>query len=653
MKKLLDFLETNVQWIVLGLGGIYVLYMAWAYLISPPVQVEGIKPDGPLSPGEVDRYIGETVVAELRRKMDEKRVPKIPEPQFVSAFRKAMDYAGAPEPKLDTIAAVLPPKTSIVVDMPKAPGSTPGTPEGQTPQPGGIEVAKVEKLPQPPPAGELKTGNGLSNVLQPPPGGLTAGQPPPAVPAAAKGIDKSWVTVRYEIDPAALVQAFEQAKIPEGAFTTTFLRVVLERQELLAEGWGPTTQVPPPATVELQPFPADGSPVQVLWGYLTWANANQPAIMQPPFYQVVKGDTWTLPGEQAQQVLAEQFDPQRYIDAPISELMKLTPEQRRQVQILREQRRKEQAQQRRGSAPPPPGAGRRGFPGGGFPGGGGVPDYGPNDGGRPANPRGGGPGAVPPPFPGAFGPGAFPGRGLPMPGFEEEMFPFPGQGMQPQPQSLNYPLPPGEFNPREWMSNNPGKPIVGWAHDDTVEPGKTYRYRVVYRIKNPIFGAVNIARDPKLAEQFALTAKPSGWTDEVNVPSKVRFWVARAMPSTASARVEVFSYQDGEHQYKEFTVLAGDQIGERDPKADFATGWTLVDVGADQRSGSAYVLLLDPNGRLHRREPASDIQDPKYRQMKEQITAAAQAAAGGGAAAGPGARPGAVPGIGGAVGPGY
>jgi hypothetical protein len=237
------------------------------------------------------------------------------------------------------------------------------------------------------------------------------------------------------------------------------------------------------------------------------------------------------------------------------------------------------------------------------------------------------------------------------------MFPFPGAGMQPQPQSLNYPLPPGEFNPREWISTNPGRPIVGWMHDDTVEPGKTYRYRVIYKIKNPIFGAVNIAKDPKFAEQFALTANPSAWTEEVNVPSKVRFWVARAMPSAAAnptARVEVFSYQDGEHQYKEFTVQAGDEIGGRDPKADFATGWTLVDVGADQRSGSVYVLLLDPSGRLHRREPSADIQDPKYRQMKEQITAAAQAAAAGaGAAAGPGARPGVPGGIGGAVGPGY
>src|SRR5438309_2289284 len=36
MQKFLKVLERNVQWIALGLGGIFLLWMVWAYLLNEP-----------------------------------------------------------------------------------------------------------------------------------------------------------------------------------------------------------------------------------------------------------------------------------------------------------------------------------------------------------------------------------------------------------------------------------------------------------------------------------------------------------------------------------------------------------------------------------------------------------------------------------------
>src|SRR3954463_9265787 len=37
MKKYLPYLERYVQWVALGLGALFVLYMVYGYVITPPV----------------------------------------------------------------------------------------------------------------------------------------------------------------------------------------------------------------------------------------------------------------------------------------------------------------------------------------------------------------------------------------------------------------------------------------------------------------------------------------------------------------------------------------------------------------------------------------------------------------------------------------
>ena len=65
MKKFLPYIERYVHWVVLGLGAVYVLYMVYAYVITPPVTATvGNKT---VDLGNVDRVTAEGPAAQLQQ----------------------------------------------------------------------------------------------------------------------------------------------------------------------------------------------------------------------------------------------------------------------------------------------------------------------------------------------------------------------------------------------------------------------------------------------------------------------------------------------------------------------------------------------------------------------------------------------------------
>jgi hypothetical protein len=317
--------------------------------------------------------------------------------------------------------------------------------------------------------------------------------------------------------------------------------------------------------------------------------------------------------------------------------MKLTAEQRRAVAAYKAKKAEEERQSRqkdRGGKGGKGGLGGLGGGGGGGLGGGGRGGgggFGPNDGGR----TGGGfqdPGATgDPASSGQRGqredaPPPIPNEGTPGIGYQ-------GQEQQQQPEAPaggQYPLPPGEFDP----SKSQGQGIVGWAHDDTCEAGKTYRYRVTYKLKSPVWNTQNMTKPQELADKFWIESKASEWGEPVKVESLSHFWVVRPAFRGESAQVQVFRFSGGQLRTKVFEVSPGDAIGGPDGDIDYGTGWTMVDMPTDAR-GERYVLLMDPHGRLQARDFRADQADPKYKEMLQQANAAAAAnGAGGDAVAG-------------------
>jgi hypothetical protein len=421
---------------------------------------------------------------------------------------------------------------------------------------------------------------------------------------------------------------------------TCFLTVELVRQEMQPDGkWGPETVVPKLNTSTQPPFPAADANRQLVQGYLNWAVSAAPEILQPAFYQWLKGDVWTLPKEfvgtgivgadgvplnLGPNDIRPNFNADQYANMDQKQLTQalaqiqppLTQAERRAIYAAREKNR-----QKNRPAPQPRGpTGPRG-PGGRGPGPEG--DYAPQDNLRPPYGR--------PPYPGGA--------------VAEDMGEMGGPGFV-QPQQANYqqmfPIPTGEFDPRLYIQTPPGGAanpaaaanagnIVCWAHDVTVQPGKTYRYMMRYKIKNPIYQTVNLGKTKELAAQFAIVSPDSDWTGEVKVPEVVRFFFAGAGIGRGSAQVEVYRYQDGQIHMEKFSgITPGDIIGGERGSVDFTTGVTLVDLRPDTSNRDRTVAwLLSAEGMLFKRDVSSDPNSPDRKKLQDQYNAQNVSANGG------------------------
>jgi len=210
----------------------------------------------------------------------------------------------------------------------------------------------------------------------------------------------------------------------------------------------------------------------------------------------------------------------------------------------------------------------------------------------------------------------------------------------PQP-GVAYPA--GAFDPTQWKA---AAPIQTWGHDVNVTPGKTYRYKMRYRIKNPLYNVGgNVAKNAKDTQVFACISEFSPWTKPVTVPEKTNFFVARGLVSGGSrVQFEVFKWEDGTQHAEMFDVSPGDVLGAAKNNIDFSTGWTLVGVQNDN------VLLVDKDGKLMIRNQKADESDSLYKQLKNLVAIAAkQNPAGGAVGVGPGGVPAVPPTGGGAV----
>jgi hypothetical protein len=183
--------------------------------------------------------------------------------------------------------------------------------------------------------------------------------------------------------------------------------------------------------------------------------------------------------------------------------------------------------------------------------------------------------------------------------------------------AAQFPIPAGDFDPNSLTAD-----ITGWAHDDTVVAGHTYRYSVSYTIKNPIWKTSAAKNNPALRDVFALQSAPSDWSKPINVASTTNFFIAANSRPGAPARIKVYKWENGVERSHIFDVAPGDIIGGKDADVDYATGWTLVDLRFDdpKNPGSMTVLVIDPNGNLDRRDYKTDQQKPELKALEQQVS---------------------------------
>lgn len=118
--------------------------------------------------------------------------------------------------------------------------------------------------------------------------------------------------------------------------------------------------------------------------------------------------------------------------------------------------------------------------------------------------------------------------------------------------------------------DNLREPVLVWVHDDTVQPGQTYEYRVRMGVFNPITGKDWFHEDQlAFKEQTVLWSAYSEPTEEIKISKMLHVFPMDVLTQTQNdgsktiegVKVEVARYYMGQWQSHEFDVYPGQTIG--------------------------------------------------------------------------------------------
>ncbi len=108
------------------------------------------------------------------------------------------------------------------------------------------------------------------------------------------------------------------------------------------------------------------------------------------------------------------------------------------------------------------------------------------------------------------------------------------------------------------------EPLVFWAHDDTVEPGNTYQYRIRLGVFNPIAGKNWFyQQEQQYKDQVVLWSDFSEIAEDVEIAPKAYFFpTGFARTGDKKVTIDVFKYHFGNWRNEIFDVHPGEMIGK-------------------------------------------------------------------------------------------
>lgn len=112
------------------------------------------------------------------------------------------------------------------------------------------------------------------------------------------------------------------------------------------------------------------------------------------------------------------------------------------------------------------------------------------------------------------------------------------------------------------------QPIRVWAHDMTAGKGRTYRYRLVLELSNPMFGRAAVLPEDQreYSERLTIATAPSEWTEPIEVYRDKYYFVSSAKPESdgalgsRKATVDVFEFYYGFWRKGTVTLDPGDFV---------------------------------------------------------------------------------------------
>jgi hypothetical protein len=526
MQKVVKFLEANVEWICLGVALLYLGWAAWTYLLNDPTgkQLEG----HPVSVGNVDRFIDENAAQRLREKMNpDVEVPKFDVKDFGLTFQNSINLEEVNPPQLAVADFDYSPFDSTMIQ---------GTiREGKGGNP-------VQQLPTLPAAHALLALAGLDTIAPPQNNNNNNNGAAPAAPTAAAGApgapaagappsgnkDVRIVVAAFTIPWADLYDQWNKAfgpAAPGGQPRLSpaqfqFAQIIAYRSEKVGDKW--IDEQDPIEIIngsDLPTYPKAGDK-QAEVAYQEALQKAPKSIPYPDIPTVIAGASWKDPIQYLPGASQTPANPTNPGDQGQSFAPGVAP---RFVNTANQLKDKVDVQY----GPPP------GFRGGGPPMGGFRPPPPPvtPDQNPPEQP-------VPPPS-------APPEDGTVTP-VTVLANPNAPAGQVPQ-------APQAQMNLVAMQGKNPDLCI--YIIDTTAAAGKTYRYRIIYKVLNPLFnkGANHVAKKnlPWL-DQFDLTAPSSDWSPDITLPKQTFFFCGQPKARAISAAgidvaypFDVFTWSNG------------------------------------------------------------------------------------------------------------
>ncbi len=520
MKIGLGFLEEHAEKIILVIVGLICVWLLITrVLISPNVvEHEGRK----FGPAAVDSYVKQQAMAlEASLKSDPKSKPPYDPclPEFVAKLDSAISGVDT------SVAIALPYNTSAELAIARRDYDMPRIGEVADVAAGHIRAVVYEPV-------ELVTEKN------------------PYDKARCEPNDIDLVTVEAKFDVAALYDNFHRnyagSNIKEEwrdpcLAKPVFAAVDLQRQESKEDGtWGEWQSVPrarvesrremfdsinslPPGGVKVRMLQFDDRQVVI-------------ALLQPQTYQIASADE-------------EWFPPslyEKYADIRDRERLEQRRKELEDKKEEMERKREEDLQERRGG-------GYGGQAGGAY---GGYDRYGRNE-GR-SGLRGGRTGLSG----SRYGSGQRPSDRLRSPrrgvrgetGYDRSRSSRTSElAQKPSVSDVYYELDEMRITPMTKLSKLEDL-LVFWAHDDTVQPQKTYRYRIRLGVFNPVAGSDGGA-ETILWSEFSET------TESVKIPGGIYFFANSVQEAEKMVTVEVAKYVLGYWYSQDFAVRRGEVIG--------------------------------------------------------------------------------------------
>lgn len=144
--------------------------------------------------------------------------------------------------------------------------------------------------------------------------------------------------------------------------------------------------------------------------------------------------------------------------------------------------------------------------------------------------------------------------------------------------------------------------LVFWAHDDTAQPGSTYRYRIRMGVFNPIAGTDQFSqkKDEAFKSDVILWSDFSEGTKAIGIPGRLYFFPQKvARQADKSVTVEVSKKLLGKWYSEKFIVRPGEVIGqvkdlsETDRTQERVRTDNLSPTSVDYRTGAMLVDVVD------------------------------------------------------------